>query len=150
MNYFSLLSLPQHFSLDIAQLEQAYFREQRAFHPDRFIGKPATEKHTALQRSMDINQAYDRLKHPLKRAQHLLALQGMVVGTERDSIKPLPSLLLEVMELRESPPPKEAVEKLIEESIAHIARHDADKCWDAMAHETLRLGYLIKIRGEAT
>lgn len=145
MNYFELLGLNPSFMLDLAALEKTYFAEQRKYHPDRFATKPPVEKHAAMQRSVDINNAYNTLKDPLRRAQYLLSLQGIIVGTDKDTVKPTHALLTEVMEWREEGAPKEMLEKLREESVEMIAKHTINSAWDAMAQETLRLGYVMKI-----
>ncbi|MDE3060186.1 MAG: Fe-S protein assembly co-chaperone HscB [Pseudomonadota bacterium] len=146
MHYFTLLNLPPTFDLDLSALESAYFTAQRQYHPDRFVGKPPSERTAALQHSADINKAYDTLKDPLKRAQYLLHLQGIAVGTEADSVKPSQEILVEAMELREEPPPKEKLEKMIAASIAAIGNHYQAKAFPQMAQETLRLGYLVNLR----
>jgi len=48
---------------------------QQEFHPDRFASKGDVDKRLAVQTASLINQAYDTLKSPLKRAQYLLELQ---------------------------------------------------------------------------
>ncbi|MDX2113738.1 MAG: Fe-S protein assembly co-chaperone HscB [Alphaproteobacteria bacterium] len=144
MNYFSILELPAIFSLDPAALESAYFAAQRQFHPDRYAAKPEPERLKAAQASADANKAYRVLKDPLSRAQHLLELEGVVVGTDHDSIKPSQALLMEVMELRETPPDAKTLDKLRGESITRIASYFEAKRWPEMAEETLRLGYLMK------
>ncbi len=151
MNHFALLGIEPSFAVDIAQLEAAYFREQRKFHPDRFVGKPAAERNAALNASMDINHAYDTLKNPLKRAQYLLHLQGITVGTEKDSVKPSQAQLIEIMELRESLEEGAdiALDTMITASESSIAEHFFAKHFDAMAQETLRLGYLMKIKQDS-
>lgn len=146
-NYFTLLGIQSAFALDLAALESAYFREQQKSHPDRFVGKPPAERQQALQRSVDINQAYETLKNPLKRAQYLLSLNGIKVGTDNDSVKPSQALLMEVMELRESPDAQKLA-TLKEESITRVASLAAAKDWQNMAQETLRLGYLLKALDE--
>ena len=143
MNYFSLLNLPESFTLDSSTLETVYFTAQRRFHPDRFVGKSEGERLAAAQKSADINQAYEILKNPLKRAQHVLALQGIMVGTDHDSVKPSQELLMEVMEWREEPQ-RFDLAKLKEESINRIGNHFQAQQWNAMAQETLRLGYIVK------
>ncbi len=143
-DYFSLLGLSVVFDLDLATLEAAYFTQQRLYHPDRFVGKTPAERQAALLQSVDINQAYDTLKNPLKRAQYLLHLQGIEVGTDKDTIKPSQALLMEIMELREEGVSKEVQQRMMAESIAKITAHFAASAFAEMAHETLRLGYLIK------
>jgi molecular chaperone HscB len=145
VEHFTLFGLEPAFELDLAALEAAYFKAQRLYHPDRFVGKPPAERMAAMQRSMDVNKAYDILKNPLTRAQYLLHLQGITVGTEADSIKPLPALLMEIMELREDGVTREKLTDMIARSQASISAHFAAQTWEAMAHETLRLGYLLKI-----
>jgi molecular chaperone HscB len=150
MNYFELLGLPPTFLLEPAFLESVYFAAQRQFHPDRFIGKPEAERLKAAQASADANKAYRILKDPLTRAQHLLALQGVVVGTDHDSVKPSQALLMEVMELRETPPDAKTLDKLREASITRIAERFEAADWVGMAQETLRLGYLMKAHHATT
>ena len=148
MDYFSLLNIPEAFTLDLTALEAAYFREQRLYHPDRFSGKPAEERAGAMQRSVDINNAYKALKHPRARAQYLLTLQGLMVGTEKDTLKPSHALLSEVMEWREALEEGKNIKELLlkkrEESLQHIANHYKNAAWEPMAQETLRLGYIEK------
>lgn len=154
-SYFDILSTLPAFDLDIAALEAAYLKAQRQFHPDRFVGKPQAEKMAALQKSMDINQAYETLKNPLKRAQYLLGLQGIIVGTEADSIKPSQALLMEIMELREqaegiknADDMNELVVQLRElhkNSLSEISDHYNNGNWEKMAQEALRLGYMVKM-----
>ncbi len=144
MNYFELLNISPAFTLDLSQLEKAYFAEQRKYHPDRFATKPPTEKHVAIQRSVDINNAYNMLKDPLKRAQYLLKTQGITVGTDKDTVKPSHALLMEVMEWREDGISADILKKMHEESVEMIAKHYITSAWNDMAQETLRLGYIVK------
>ena len=143
MDYFAIFSLPVAFEIDLSALEAAYFKAQRQFHPDRFVGKPATEKLAALQKSMDINKAYETLKDPLKRARYLLSLQGIIVGTANDSIRPSPALLTEIMELREEEVKLEEIELLKAECLQKIAESYKQSDFEKMAQEVLRLGYLL-------
>ena len=100
-NYFSLLSLDTNFTLDEVALQRNYIRAQQQSHPDRLVGKPDNERAVAIQHAMDVNDAYEALKDPLKRAQHLLELRGIFVNSEDDTLQPSAALLMEVMEMRE-------------------------------------------------
>lgn len=144
-DHFTLLSIPPAFEIDLKALEAAYFTAQRQFHPDRFVGKPDAERLSATQRSVDVNQAYNVLKNPYKRAQYLLQMQGIAVGTEADTVKPTQDLLMEIMELREDTPPPEMLNIMIEQSIQIIANYYYTHDWKNMAQQVLRLGYLMKI-----
>lgn len=97
LNYFFLFELQQAFDIDLSALEKKYFSAQMRFHPDRLIGKSAIERQQSIHQSMIINEAYETLKTPLKRALHMLQLEGIT----QDSIKASQDLLMEIMELRE-------------------------------------------------
>ncbi|MEK6746841.1 MAG: Fe-S protein assembly co-chaperone HscB [Pseudomonadota bacterium] len=149
--YFEIFSITPTFDIDQAQLEAEYFKAQRLFHPDRFVGKSVEERNQALQKSMDINKAYEILKNPLKRAQYILHLQGIEVGGEHDSIKPSKELLVEIMELREhlaESTETERIRELHKNSLLEISKFYAKNNWQKMAQETMRLGYLVKMLDE--
>lgn len=159
-NYFAILELPAVFALDQAALQRSYLAKQQEFHPDRQAGKTDGERQRALLHSMEINQAYAALKSPLKRAQHLLELAGIRVNGERDTIKPPPSLLMEVMELRESltecktPQALEIfrtqAQQLHTQALESLAAAFAKNQMETAAHCALRLNYLEKILQDAT
>jgi len=154
LEYFTLLDILPAFDLDLAALEESYFREQRNNHPDRFVNKPDAERLEAAQRSADINMAYDTLKDPLKRAQYLLLLQGMFIGTDRENVKPSQELLTEIMELRESVAEIKHIDEwfalsdeldgLHEKLLNYISASYTKGQWDKMAQLVLKLGYVQK------
>jgi molecular chaperone HscB len=96
-DYFAVFDLPRSFDLNLPDLEKRYFAAQRRVHPDRLVGKSAAERQQAIAQSMLVNEAYETLKDPLKRARHMLALAGMT-----DLAKPSQELLMEIMTLREA------------------------------------------------
>jgi len=101
-NYFTLLGLSVSYPIDEAALQRAYIGKQREFHPDKQSGKDPVARQKALLQSMDVNAAYQALKHPVRRAEHLLALNGVTVNSEMDSHKPDMALLMESMQMREA------------------------------------------------
>ena len=76
-NYFQSFDLHPQFDIELGALEQRYEQLMRLCHPDRFAGSPAFEQQVAAKRSADINEAFDVLKHGVKRAGHLLELKGV-------------------------------------------------------------------------
>lgn len=156
---FALLELEPSFNLDEKALQQAYFKQQRATHPDRFVAKPDKERAQAMQQSVDANEAYRLLKSPLSRAQALLKLHNIIVGTEKDSLKPTPTLLMESMQWREDIDEAlsvNAAQQLTQnlqhtyaECMTDIENTFAAKQFDEMAAHTLRLGYIIKAQEAA-
>lgn len=157
-DHFQTLGLDRRFAIDPAALERAYIAAQQKFHPDRLVGKPAAERQKAILQSMQANEAFETLKSPLKRARHLLALQGIEVGGERDSVKPEPATLMEIMELREAlaeATAKDAVlgmennaSQVIEGILISIERAFNESELQRAAQLAIRLGYLLKLQDE--
>ena len=100
-NDFELFELPQQFALDRAQLDERWKALQREVHPDRFAAQGAAAQRVAMQWSVRINEAYQRLKDPLKRAAYLCELRGQPVNAERNTTMP-PAFLMQQMEWREA------------------------------------------------
>lgn len=146
-NYFELLSLSQSFDIDLTALESAYFTAQRQYHPDRFVGKSAEERAKAAAQSANLNEAYNTLKHPLKRAKHLLALQGITVLDEANSTKPNQQLLLEIMELQEviADGQKPDITGLIRTCEKDLSDAFQNNDLEAAKNSTIRLSYLYKL-----
>lgn len=155
---FDILGLPAAFPLNLKTLETAYFTAQGACHPDRFVGKGEAERMAAISRSQLVNDAYETLKNPLRRAEHLLELQGL--APLDDDAKAPPTLLMEMMELREGifDAGGDGVElaRMIEdiktranETTQELERAFAAVEYTKAAEETQRLHYLGKAMEEA-
>lgn len=100
MNYFQLFAIEVSFDVDINHLSQSYQSLQKAVHPDRFAHASSQEQLLAVQKSAEINDAYQTLKHPLKRAEYILTLRGVEMPNEQQSFSDT-SFLMQQMELRE-------------------------------------------------
>lgn len=99
-DYFSLFKIPNDFEVDLAAVRETYLSFQRAFHPDQFTASRESEQLAALQSSSLLNDAYETISSPIKRAAYLLSLSG--VDVEQTSQNDLGmELLVEQMELRE-------------------------------------------------
>jgi len=100
-NDFVLFGLPERFAQDRATLDQRWKDLQRQVHPDRFAADAATAQRVAMQWSVRINEAYQRLKHPLKRAAYLCELRGAPVQAENNTAMPA-AFLMQQMAWREA------------------------------------------------
>jgi molecular chaperone HscB len=100
-NDFELFELPQQFGLDRTQLDERWKAMQREAHPDRFAAEGASAQRVAMQWSVRINEAYQRLKDPLKRAAYLCELRGVPVNAETNTAMPA-AFLMQQMQWRES------------------------------------------------
>jgi molecular chaperone HscB len=90
------------FDLDLDLIEKRYLGFQRAIHPDRFASKPARERAFAEAQAVALNEAYETLKDPLRRAAYLLSLKGIDASVSKDETVRDPELLMEAMEAREA------------------------------------------------
>ena len=102
MDPFATLGLARSYELDLAELERKYRDLQRALHPDRHTGAPASERRMKLQKAVEVNEAYRTLRDDQRRAEALLAaLSGTQAAAAPDE-RADPELLMEMMELREA------------------------------------------------
>lgn len=100
MNYFTLFDLPLAFELNTNELAIKYRDMQRAVHPDKFAGSSEQEVLIAVQKTAQINDAYQTLKDPLRRAEYLLSMQGLNLNGETSTVKDM-QFLMQQMEWRE-------------------------------------------------
>jgi molecular chaperone HscB len=98
---FELFGLPAAFELDRSQIDLQWKSLQREAHPDRFASEGAAAQRIAMQWSVRINEAYNRLKDPLKRAAYLCELNGAAVNAENNTNMPS-AFLMQQMEWREA------------------------------------------------
>src|SRR5690606_31118515 len=87
--------------LDLAELAERQRKLSHALHPDRFVGRPASERRDALSRAIDVNEAQRKLRHPITRGEALLDLLGIQLPESEVPGAP-PELLMETMERREA------------------------------------------------
>ena len=99
-NDFELFELPPAFALDRALLDERWKGLQREVHPDRHAAADAQTQRQAMQWSVRINEAYQRLKDPLKRAAYLCELNGAPVQAENNTAMPA-AFLMQQMQWRE-------------------------------------------------
>ena len=100
-DHFQLFGLAQAFRMDAEQLERQYRALQTLVHPDRSAHLPDAEQRLAVQRATLVNEAYQTLRSPIRRARYLLSLRG--VDTREDTNTAMPvDFLMEQMEWREA------------------------------------------------
>ncbi len=98
---FELFGLPAQFAQDRAAIDARWKELQREAHPDRFAAQGAAAQRVAMQWSVRINEAYQRLKDPLKRAAYLCELRGAPINAENNTAMPT-EFLMEQMAWREA------------------------------------------------
>ncbi len=98
---FELFDVPVRFVQESGALDARWKELQREAHPDRFAAQGGTAQRMAMQWSVRINEAYQRLKNPLRRAAYLCELHGAPIRAEDNTAMPGP-FLLQQMEWRET------------------------------------------------
>ena len=100
-NYFELFGMPVGFALDASELSARYRELQKVVHPDRYAASGEQSQRLSLQSATMVNEAYQTLKDPLKRAQYLLTLKGLEMDPPQQTLND-PAFLMQQMELREA------------------------------------------------
>ncbi|MGJ7492383.1 Fe-S protein assembly co-chaperone HscB [Variovorax sp. ZT4R33] len=98
---FELFSVPMTFAQDRAALDARWKELQREAHPDRFAAQGAAAQRVSMQWSVRINEAYQRLKDPVRRASYLCELNGAPIEAQNNTAMP-GDFLMQQMEWRES------------------------------------------------
>ncbi len=99
-NHFQIFGVPARFEIDLEGLETRYHELQHEVHPDRFASAPQAEQRVSMQLATLVNEAYQTLKSPLRRAGYLLQLQGVDPEFETNTAMPA-EFLADQMERRE-------------------------------------------------
>ena len=98
---FELFGLAERFAQDRAAIDARWKELQREAHPDKFAAQGPAAQRIAMQWSVRINEAYQRLKDPLKRAAYLCELRGAPINAENNTAMPA-EFLIEQMAWREA------------------------------------------------
>jgi molecular chaperone HscB len=100
-NDFTLFGLAEQFAQDRSSVDGRWKELQREAHPDKFASQGAAAQRVAMQWSVRINEAYQRLKDPLARAAYLCELRGAPVQAHSNTAMPA-QFLMQQMEWREA------------------------------------------------
>ena len=97
---FDIFGLAPQFATERAALDARWKDLQREAHPDRFATATPAAQREAMQWSVRINEAYQRLKDPLKRAAYLCEMHGAPIRAEDNTAMPA-AFLMQQMQWRE-------------------------------------------------
>jgi len=100
LNYFQIFNLNEKFSITLEGLTERYQAIQKTVHPDKFAHASKQEQLVAVKKSTLVNDAYQTLKNPIKRAEYMLTLRKVDMPSEQASFSDN-SFLMRQMELRE-------------------------------------------------
>jgi molecular chaperone HscB len=150
VDYFTFFALPRKLNLDTAHLEQEFYELSRKLHPDLCARADKREQEWSLEQSSLLNDAYRTLKHPIKRTEYFLRLEGVeleeqsktatekarAAGEIKKQVVP-PDLLEEVFELNLQLEELRAQKKLGEDDPALIEEIGKQKLELEGKYETL-------------
>ena len=131
---------------------------QREAHPDKFAAQGSAAQRIAMQWSVRINEAYNRLKDPLKRATYLCELNGAPIEAHTNTAMP-PAFMMMQIEWREALEEAETTEELeqIEHQTANYKQEqllkieqfiDVKHDYAAAANEVRALMFVARFVGE--
>jgi molecular chaperone HscB len=86
------------FNIDINRLQKSYRIIQAEIHPDKFVSASQIEKNQSLIKSTEVNDAYQTLKNPIKRARYLIKIN---LNSELKNSTLPPRFLMQQMEWEE-------------------------------------------------
>ncbi len=98
-SYFDLFEQPLRFEIDLKQIHENQQNLQTKFHPDRFVNASAEEKRLSVQQASWVNEAYQTLVNPVKRAHYLLEAIGQDMKNESETNSDV-AFLMEQIALR--------------------------------------------------
>jgi molecular chaperone HscB len=110
---FDVLGVPMQFALDAKEIDRAWLTKSRAFHPDRFVGKPDRERRLAAEHTVALNDAKRAIEDPFDRAVWLVRHAGVAEAKLEQQ------LLVSLMEARERADEGEK-DAVIAESVARF------------------------------
>jgi molecular chaperone HscB len=98
---FELFDIEPRFAIDREALDTRWRALQGQVHPDRFAVEGAAAQRVAMQWAVRVNEAYQRLKDPLRRAAYLCELHDVPIDAEVNTAMPA-DFLTRQMEWREA------------------------------------------------
>ena len=100
-NFFELFGLKPAFSIDRDELRAQLRRLQSNYHPDRYVNASDLDKRLSMQLTSWVNEAFETLQNPVKRARYLLELSGVEIADDSATTSDA-EFLMEQLEIREA------------------------------------------------
>ena len=157
-NDFELFELPVQFAQDADRIDARWKELQRQAHPDKFAAQGAAAQRVAMQWSVRINEAYQRLRDPMRRAAYLCEINAEPVNAENNMAMP-PAFLMQQLEWREALEDAgsiDSLEAIADETASAQAKQlksieqalDADRDFAQAAQQVRSLMFIQKLGAE--
>jgi molecular chaperone HscB len=144
---FELFGVPRRFAQERSALDARWKELQREAHPDRHAASGAAAQRQAMQWSVRINEAYQRIKDPMRRAAYLCELHGAPIRAEDNTAMP-GDFLMQQMEWREALEEADSLAQVeaLEDQVRQARRVALERCADLIDQQQDFAGAARQVR----
>ena len=144
---FELFGVPRRFAQERSALDARWKELQREAHPDRHAASGAAAQRQAMQWSVRINEAYQRIKDPMRRAAYLCELHGAPIRAEDNTAMP-GDFLMQQMEWREALEETDSLAQVeaLEDQVRQARRVALERCADLIDEQQDFAGAARQVR----
>ncbi len=144
---FELFGVPRRFAQERSALDARWKELQREAHPDRHAASGAAAQRQAMQWSVRINEAYQRIKDPMRRAAYLCELHGAPIRAEDNTAMP-GDFLMQQMEWREALEEADSLVQVeaLEAQVRQARRVALERCGDLIDQQQDFAGAARQVR----
>ena len=144
---FELFGVPRRFAQERSALDARWKELQREAHPDRHAASGGAAQRQAMQWSVRINEAYQRIKDPMRRAAYLCELHGATIRAEDNTAMP-GDFLMQQMEWREALEEADSLAQVeaLEDQVRQARRVALERCADLIDQQQDFAGAARQVR----
>jgi len=144
---FELFGVPRRFAQERSALDARWKELQREAHPDRHAASGGAAQRQAMQWSVRINEAYQRIKDPMRRAAYLCELHGAPIRAEDNTAMP-GDFLMQQMEWREALEEADSLAQVeaLEDQVRQARRVALERCADLIDQQQDFAGAASQVR----
>ena len=144
---FELFGVPRRFAQERSALDARWKELQREAHPDRHAASGGAAQRQAMQWSVRINEAYQRIKDPMRRAAYLCELHGAPIRAEDNTTMP-GDFLMQQMEWREALEEADSLVQVeaLEDQVRQARRVALERCADLIDEQQDFAGAARQVR----
>ncbi|MBA4114286.1 MAG: Fe-S protein assembly co-chaperone HscB [Verminephrobacter sp.] len=144
---FELFGVPRRFAQERSALDARWKELQREAHPDRHAASGGAAQRQAMQWSVRINEAYQRIKDPMRRAAYLCELHGAPIRAEDNTAMP-GDFLMQQMEWREALEEADSLVQVeaLEDQVRQARRVALERCADLIDQQQDFAGAARQVR----
>ena len=144
---FELFGVPRRFAQERSALDARWKELQREAHPDRHAASGGAAQRQAMQWSVRINEAYQRIKDPMRRAAYLCEMHGAPIQAEDNTAMPA-DFLMQQMEWREALEEADSLAQVeaLEDQVRQARRVALERCADLIDQQQDFAGAARQVR----